>query len=302
MIDILGISFSNSALHVAHHSQENSAIHLASLEMIPYPFDFNYDHLFNADNIASLAQLLLELKNKKKIKKALLHVSLPINYVLLKKIALPLEAGEDIVADQVEWELSHYLPGQLSDFKVIKTNSAFSYSDYEEVLFVCLHKQIIQGINQIAQLSQSQLKKLIVDNFALEDYLQNNVDLSQSQNQMVFKIESLQMISHFFIRGRYYISYVNNIFPLKNYQYEDKLIKLLKDHHTSIENLIQQMSLSENNGLALYAYGDALSDDLINLVQQNISGTLSRLPSTNYPGFDVNTIGKSIEAVGACII
>lgn len=302
MIDNLGISFSNSALYVAHHSQENNGLKLVSMDIIPYPFDFKYDHFFTTNHIDSIAQLLLEFKNKKNLKKVFLYVSLPINYVVLKKIALPSEASEDIVADQVEWELSHYLPGQLSDFKVIKTNSAFSYSDYEEVLFVCLHKQIIKGINQFAQVSQCQLKKLIVDNFALEDYLQKNVDLSESQTQMVFKIESLQMISHFFIKGRYYISYVNNIFPLKNYQYEDKLIKLLKDHHISIEKLIQQMSLSESDALALYAYGDALSDEIMNRLQQNISSSITRLPATNYPGFDVKAVGKCIEAVAACIL
>lgn len=301
MIDIFGLSFSNSAMQIAHTTKNDDKTKLVSVHSFSYPFEFHFDHLFDPDNLNSLAKIILQEKEEKDLSELVLNVSLPLNFAYLKKIALPLDAEHEVTRKQVEWELSHYLPGELSDFKVVMTDSSFTFSSYKEVLFICLNKKIIQNINSIAQLSNTSLSKLIVDSFSVESYLSSNKISNETVNQIVYKVDLLQLITHFFIKGQYYISYLNNINPLKNYKFEDKLIKLAKEHYKNIENICEQLPLVDNKDLQVFAYGNSLTDELLKKMQQNFSCPVEKLPVSNYPDVNGSDMVNYIEALGTCV-
>jgi len=301
MNDIFGLSFSNSALQIAHTKQNDDESKLVSIQTFTYPFEFNFEHLFDPDNLNSLANIIKQQKDEKKITDLSLNVSLPLNFAYLKKIALPLDAEQEVIRTQVEWELSHYLPGELSDFKVVKTDSSFAFSSYKEVLFICLNKKIIQNINSIAQLSSSSLSKLVVDSFSVERFLSSNNISNENESQIVFKIDSLQIITHFFIKGQYYISYLNNINPLKKYNFEDKLVKLAKEHYKNVENISEQLPLVDSSDFQVFAYGNSLTDELHKKMQQNFSCPIDKLPVSNYPDVNGSEVANCIEALGSCV-
>jgi hypothetical protein len=118
MSNIFSLSFSNSNFQIAHHIQNDDQEELQSLNSYDYPFDFSFDCLFENEQIDAMSNIIKQQKGIAKIDNLSLMVSLPLNYSLQKKIALPIEVEQNIINEQVEWELSHYLPGQLSQFNV----------------------------------------------------------------------------------------------------------------------------------------------------------------------------------------
>lgn len=299
MNDIFGLAFSSSALQIVHLSKDNPQ--LVSIKAIAYSFDFDFDHLFEVETIKALSNMIQKEKAEKKIDQLSLYVTLPFNFALLKKIALPLDIDQHLVAEQVEWELSHYLPAELAEYKIVKTDSSFLFSGYREVLFICLPQRIIQNIQLLAKQSQSTLGKLIVENFSLENYLRVNLDLKGDSQQIISKIDALQVITHFFIKGKYYSSYLNNLFPLKNYSYEEKLLKLLKEHYQNIINTCHQLPFIDKKEFMFFAYGDALTRELLKSLQQNFSNPVQNLPCLSFPEYEASEVAQFIEALGTCI-
>jgi len=59
---------------------------------IVYPFDFEFSTLFSVDNMNGLASELSQKLRKEKVEGGELSVSLPINFAIVKRVALPLEA------------------------------------------------------------------------------------------------------------------------------------------------------------------------------------------------------------------
>ncbi|MEJ2053848.1 MAG: hypothetical protein P8X42_08015 [Calditrichaceae bacterium] len=211
---------------------------------------------------------------------------------------MPVDVEQNIINEQVEWELSHYLPGQLSDIKVIMTDSSFEYSGYKEVLFICINKKILNYINIMAQLSDSTLSKLLVENFAIENYLLTNKLIDPVKNQILFNIDNIQLISHYFIGGKYFTSYTDNINPLKMNTYNEKVVRIAKEKYLVIKNLNEQLPFGKNKDLEVFVYGQALTELLLTDIQASFSDPVHKPHASNYPNLDSNEVSKYVEGLG----
>ena len=300
MNNIFALSFSNSNFHIVNFTQNNDHKELISLNTFDYPFTFNFNNLFELENITSIGNIVKQQKEKANIDDLSVMVSIPLNHALQKKIALPIEIDQEIINEQVEWELSHYLPGQLMEYKVIMTNSKFEFSNYKEVLFVCIRKDIISNINSLAQISEGVLRKLLVENFALENFINKQNIINPQKNQILFNIDSIQLISHFYFNGVYYSSYSENINPLKSNTFEEKILKLTKEQYLNIKNLNEQLPFGEGKELEIFLYGQALTDSILKKMQENFSCSIEEFNGANYSNDENMEIAKYVEALGIC--
>jgi hypothetical protein len=300
MSNIFSLSFSNSNFQIAHHIQNDDQEELQSLNSYDYPFDFSFDCLFENEQIDAMSNIIKQQKGIAKIDNLSLMVSLPLNYSLQKKIALPIEVEQNIINEQVEWELSHYLPGQLSQYKVIMTNSSFDFSGYREVLFICIKKDIIKNISALAQLCDGVLTKLLVENLTMENYINKKNIFDPNKNQILFNVDTLQFVSHFYFSGKYYNSYSENINPLKSNTYNEKALKRSKEQYLNIKNLNEQLPFGKSKELEIFVYGQAFTDELFGIMKENFSCTVRKFDSSGYLNLDNIEIEKYVEALGIC--
>ncbi len=300
MTNIFSLSFSNSNFQIAHLIQNDGQAELQSLNSYNYPFTFSFDRLFEKQQIDTLGAIIKQQKEKANIDGLSIMVSLPLNYSLQKKIALPIDVEQNVINDQVEWELSHYLPGQLSEYKVIMTDSSFDFSGYKEVLFICINKEIIKNISTLAQLCDGVLNKLLVENLAMENFLNKKNIFDPNKNQILFNIDTLQYISHFYFAGKYYNSYSENINPLKSNTFIEKALKLSKEQFLNIKNLNEQLPFGKGKELEIFVYGQALTDELYNTMKENFSCTVESFNNAGYSNINDMEIAKYVEALGIC--
>ena len=300
MSDIFSLSFSNSHIKIAHLVQNNDQEELVSLNGYDYPFDFKFDRLFESEQIKTLGNIINQQRDRAGIENLSIMVSLPLNYALQKKIALPNDVEQSVINEQVEWELSHYLPGKLTDFKVIMTESSFDFGGYKEVLFICIKKDLIKNISILAQICNGVLNKLVVENTALENYINRRKIINPARNQILFNIDILQFISHLYFSGKYYNSYSENINPLKTNSFEEKIIKLSKEQYLTIKNLNEQLPFGKGKELEIFVYGQAFTDALLDKLRNNFSCTVEKFDSTGYSNLGEIEIAGYVEALGTC--
>lgn len=300
MNNIFSLSFSNLNFQIVHLAQNESKSDILSLNTYDYPSGFHFDQLFNTDQISSIAEIIKNQKDKANIDELSIFVSLPLNYSLQKKIALPLNVEQDVLNEQVEWELSHYLPGRLSDFKVIMTDSSFQFNGYKEVLFICVNKKIMDSINLIAQITDGKLRKLSVENFAVENFINKNHLADDNSNQILFNIDKIQMISHFYISGKYYYSYAENINPLKANTFNEQIVKMSKENYLAIKNLNEQLPIGKGKKIKVFIYGQALTNSLVNELSNSFSCPIDIVKGAGYTNINADDAAKYVEALGSC--
>ncbi len=300
MSNIFSLSFSNSNFQIAHHIQNDDRKELQSLNSYDYPFTFSFDCLFKNEQINAISNIIKQQKENTKVDNLSIMVSLPLNYSLQKKIALPIEAEQHIINEQVEWELSHYLPGQISDYKVIMTDSSFDFSGYREVLFICIRRDIITNISTLAQLCNGELNKLLVENLTMENLINKKKIFDPNKNQILFNMDTFQFISHFYFSGKFYNSYSENINPLKSNTYNEKVLKLSKEQYFNIKNLNEQLPFGEGKELELFVYGQAFTNELYGAMKENFSCAVKKFDNSGYSNFSNIEIAKYIEALGIC--
>ena len=296
-----GLSFSNSALHIIHYAGNNGKSDIESAETFPYPFEFHFEDLLNTKNLQEIGKLVKKFKDELNIKKMELAVSLPLYFTYTKKIALPLDAEDEVIKKQVQWELEHYLPGTLSDFKVVRSDSTFSFNNYEESLFICINKNIINNLSKMAESIDTNISKLTADNFSLDSFLRQNNIIDEKKNQIFLKIDDLNIISHLFIDGKYYISFMDNIYPLRNYDFEEKQLKIAKAQSANIKNLCDHLPFTSSNDLEILVYGNSVNESNYKLIEQNFSYSVRKLNKKHYSAINGDEILKFIEAIGTCI-
>jgi len=288
----LGISFSSKAIHVALVSEGK----IQYVKAVPYPFTFDFNSLFLDDNIFGLVNVISWLKQEKGITDLDLNISLPVNFALIKKISLPLENSDEELFSLMKWELGNYLPRPIENYKVIKTDIEFNFESHKEITTICIDKSIIQKLISLAGETNSVLKELVLDNFSLESYLASNNLRKSENNQIAFKVNNYSIDTHVFIRGKYFISYLD---PLKNHKTEterfDEINRITKDRLNQVQNLLKQLHLNTNNSFQVFVYGEELSDNIIDSMKTNFSDEILKLP-VPLEGSAIEEV--SVEALG----
>lgn len=301
MRDIFGLSFSDSALHISRFSERDDSNDTILVDSIKYPFHYDAGSFFSDENLNLIALKLSDYKIKNQIHDFKLHISLPINFAYIKRIAVPFTEEENILQSQINWELSHYLPGQLSDYKIIKAETEYNLDSYKEVVMICILSSLLERIKQLSVRIKASLQKITVDNFSLENYLKSYRLLDSAINQIVFKIDRSNITTHLFLTGNHYLYFLDkfNDLEAKNSQ-QDKVIEITKDRYNQIMNILNQLPLPNREKVELFAYGDGFNEKMFRLLSDNFSEKVLSLPRmAEIPGKDC--AHGHIEAIGVIL-
>ena len=288
MNNLFGISFSESALHIAQ--SQNGTIE--SVKSVPYVFPFGYDTLFSEKNVIHLADMVARRKKAGGLDELGLSVSLPLNFAHIKKVALPLQAGPEVTQAQVEWELNNHLSDDLSEYKIINTHTEFEFQSYREVIFIAIKKEILKAISKIAELTESQLKQIVPANFVVEKLLLKN---KVTTNSLVIKLEKTVIHSQLFVDNKYYFSYMDSTKTQSPNEDEDetqRLFEISKERITHAEKILKQLPFGEQKKLDCFVYGDILTPELEKLFANHFNNPVKKLLS-DYQGIS----NSGLEAV-----
>ncbi len=266
----IGIAFSDTLVHTAF--ARSGAVQ--KVKSIPYPFEFSYETLFKDEQINTLAAVLAETAENDISENPELSVSLPMNFVHLKKIALPLEADTELLQHQAEWEFKNYLSGPIEEYKIINSRTEFTLGNYREVVFLAFKKEIISALKQLAEKSKMALKKIVPANFLASDILNQKEIL----NALVVKLGKSCINAQLFIDGKYYYSYLDSI-KNNSSEPEQRLFEISKNRLNATEELLQKLPFTQEKELNFFIYGDGLSPQLEKLFEDQFTKPVVMLQS-----------------------
>ncbi len=264
----VGIAFSDTFLHIAFARDEETI----KIKSLSYPFEFSYETLFDEDHLDSLAQMLNRANESEMSEKPTLSVSLPMNFVHLKKIALSLDADAELLQHQVEWEFKNYLSGNLDEYKIINSHTEFVLGNYREIVFLAFKKEIISALQRLAKSSNMALKKIVPVNFLTADILHEKKDL----DALVIRLGKQSINVQLFIDGKHFHSYLDSV---KNgsVEPEQKLFEISKNRINTIEEMLQKLPSTQEKKLNFYIYGDGLTPQVEKLFEDQFTEPVIKL-------------------------
>ena len=265
----IGISFSEKFLHITYVKDDGVTDTISA----PYPFSFRYDILFRPENLTALSDLLKSKIDELQIVDPSLSIVLPMNFVHTKRIAIPQDTGRDLLQTQVEWEFNNFLSEPVESFKIVNTQIEYVFDTYKEVLFVAISKSVLSSLEELSQLCQATLGRVVPLTFLIEEILPPE---KQGANCLVVKIEKSQINSLLYVSGKYYHSYFDRAQNSEENQAES-LFEASKKRIQEIHSTLDQLPFVESKELQCYIYGDGLTDDLERLYGENLSEPVTRL-------------------------
>lgn len=266
----VGIAFSDTFVHTAF--AQNGKIQ--DVKSFPYPFAFSYEALFSEAHISALAASFVETIQPNVSENPELSVSLPMHFVHLKKIALPLDAEPELLQHQAEWEFKNYLSGDLAEYKIINSKTEFVPGNYREIVFLAFKKEIIGALQHLAEKSAMALKKIVPVNFLTGDILKNK----NIKNALVLKLEKKGINTQLFLDGKCFYSYLDN---LENnvVEREQNLFEISKNRLGSVEEMLQKVPFTQGTELKFYIYGDGMTPRLEKLFEEQFTKPVAVLHS-----------------------
>ncbi len=262
MIDHIGISFSESALFLSTANEDG----ILGVERIAYPSPFGYDEILSEKAIEFLSEQVQ--KRRGEDKSVSLSVVLPLNYTHFKRVALPMESEKDLAQIQVEWEFKNYLSGDMSEYKIINTQTEFRFAGYREWLFLAIKKTVLQAISLVAEMNGLTLRQVVPVNHVLKK------NMPQLQNPtLVFKIDSKHIETYMFINGMFYDSYLDAISA------DNKIVEICKKRFLDAQVTLERFPVLDGEMLNCSIYGDGLNAEIEKQITQDFTCPVTKLHS-----------------------
>jgi len=164
-----------------------------------------------------------------------------------------------------------------------------------------LKKSLIRTVSELAKMCNASLNSIMLNNFALENFLHRYQLVNPKANQIVFKIGSTSIETHFFVGGRYYASFVDNMnLNAESAEIQETIVNTIRDNYKHFLNLSENLPVIESEQFQTLAYGNALTDELITKLSGDFSAELNKLEIRNYPD-QLSESHNFIEALGTAL-
>lgn len=269
----LGLSFSEQYTHLALLK----ANEVLEIDKFPHPFAFKFENLFTEDHMGKLGAILKQKVQDWQADGAGLAVALPMNFVHVKKVALPADASPELLRTQVEWELKNYLSDAIEAYKIVNTQIVFEYTNYNEHIFLAFKKSIIQHLSNLAESCGLLLQNIVPTSFLVSAALDPELN---EQNLMVMRIGKSLIQTHLFIKGKYFYSYLDAI-KQNGQMGVQTLFETCNQRIGETSSLLEQLPQAGGGEIACYIYGDNSIDELEAMLHQHVSYPVKKLVSTD---------------------
>ncbi len=301
MKSIFGISLADEGLYLSHLLENNDQKELLFTGRFDYPFEYRDDLVFDELKFLKLSDIIQKQKEERQIEDLSIYIVLPYKFAYLKRIALPRKRDLNMERIQIEWDMGSYITGDLSQYKVIKTDHVFPYEQYEESVVLAIKKSLIKVLMQLADSCNAELGAVVLNNFALEKFLQFQKMSGEDSNQLIFRIGKNSIESHFYAGGNYHSSVIDNINLIsEEVDPTQKIIGAVKENYKYFTNLGEQLPYLKENPLKMMIYGTNLSAEMYAKVKGNFTAEIPKLEISNYPQYLSNS-HSFIEAFGAAL-
>ncbi|GEM_PF-6597632 len=276
MANIFAVAFSEISMHLAVGDKESGPFGgIQTVQSIPYPPGFQYTDFKNEHFVQSVSEILYKKKEELNTDKDFsLSFALPLNLAFYKRIAVPLETDKAMIREQAEWELRAYLPGELTDYKIIKTHIEFDYDLFKEILFVAIYRLIPEQFQAVARNLGVALNNVWLENVAVEKFLRANDLLDEKVNQFLVKIDGIKVKSILLISGQFYTACIDVVDQNAR---TDQLLKTIKQRYNQFLSLCEQLPFASGKELQLFYWGESIDDGLRKSLQKNFSFDLREL-------------------------
>jgi len=297
MKDIFGISLSDIEFQMVHVFAADNLKTIQSLTNYLYLPNTSFNNSLNPENLTHIADIIQKYKTENHVSDVGINFSIPVNLAKTKRIAVPLDADENILFNQIEWELNNYLGNNKADYKIIKTNNEIVFESYKEILIIAIKKDLIENINILTKKINASLNLLSLNIFSVENYLRANDLVEKAENQIIFKVGKYHLDTYLYIGGEYYFSFTDNIHNDNTDEKNKRILTLTKDRHKKCLNLLDQLPFNTKADIKSFIYGNGLSKTIYELISDNFSEKIKRLPldqTSDYQNFDsvfIETLG-----------
>ncbi len=295
MNNTFSLSFSDNSFQLVHSTNDGAESKLVSCSEFLYPRPVPIDEVFSDANIQAVTDYVNSLKTENNLQEVDIVFSLPFNYAHIKRVAYPTGSEKIVKRGQIEWELGYVLSENIKKYKISVLKDSKN-TDYSEALIVAINKTLIQCLQSIAEKSGTRISGVLLNCFALENYLDNSIAFSPDQNYIFLKIGEKYIEQHFFLGKEYLTSYIDSVNDLQNRTKEEVVLELSSERSKQVESLAQQMGNTNNFDLVIY--GNSFSESLKDTLKNGLSLSVEYATIGSYPEKDGY---KFIEAWGSIL-
>jgi len=181
--------------------------------------------------------------------------------------------------NQVKWELNEYLSGKIDEYKVIRTDREYLYSNYKEWQFICIPHKILDNLNNLAENCGLSLKKIQLDQTSLENYLKKRQLIETNINRLIVKIDAYVTTSHLYVDNGYFLTYMDYTADTADGEaFNNQIINLVKNRYQQSLEKIDQLPFVAHQALQTFITGPELNEQLANQIRSQFKYELVTLP------------------------
>jgi Tfp pilus assembly PilM family ATPase len=304
------IGFAFSVEQISYAVFESPDMVLADIGSLPYPFEYEESHFLEQEARISLTSVLKNILQEKNLKAKSLSFSIESNLAFLRRVVYPENLEESGVNDHIAWHLTESLNLPLKEYVYIRSDNLAHLDGMNEELIVSIQKKLVGFFREIARDLEIPLRNLTVHHLAAEIALNAALPGQKERLIILFKIAPSRLETVFFLDSRLYKSHLERIHPLPGAEeYQLNLINMIKQQIAYIENLFQATRQTQIPVDRLLIYGPRLENNLLSLIQKNMSIPVHRFnPLQNIeisanlqPVINEETASKYVECIGVSL-
>lgn len=286
------ISFSDIDFQILHVSSQNNTLNVISAQIFKYPSIKPLDQLLSDENIRYISDAIEQSKKNLNIQNVGLSFVLPFNYAEVKRILLPTDSDGELKKHQIRWELETTLKNDINNYK-ISVLTEVREEAHKKAVVVAIKKEIIKKLQIIAQQNEADIENVILNCFALENFLINQKGFSLNKNYVFLKIDKNYLEYHFFSGDKYIVSQIYLLDNMSRTR-EEVIVETTNERNKNISNYIDKKTTE--NPLELIIYGSSVNQEIMEALKKGISSKVSYATIENFP-FDDSY--KFIESWGS---
>jgi len=310
MKNLIGLAFTADAITIAHFKISPDEQILNSLDQISYPFNYNESNFFQEDNIVRLANHILNHLESKQVQPSSVSISIESNLCLAKRIKIPLNmVGKDEAA-HIHWDLENSTITPLEEYVYLKTDSVFNRNGFKEVFVIALRKSIVDFFQKLVGITKLTLTNLSSNHLAAEICLKHASDKYIDGINLLFRISQQRLESICLYNGNVFMSNYEKIKMNSVSSVNEILFEKIADYLKFAENYFGQIDGAASTINQAYLYGSEITEELMSLLNRNISVPISVLnpinklnysPEVNKLVGNTNNLAGFVECIGVAL-
>jgi len=274
----IGLAFCVDKIYFSGFVKKDQTLFIDQLGNVPYPFRYNEEDFFKADNIPLIANVLKTNLSTESGQTVNLYICIESNLATLKRIALPENFNKVEEQEHILWDLSQSLIEPVDLYTFYRTDNLFQSESTRDYLTIAIQKKIIGFFKEVCVKNSYRLADLSVNQLVTEISLRTMMGENGDGLIVLFKIGSSRIESTFIWNGIFHSSHYERMPEIATESTkEETLIKTIRSKLKQMEILFEQYLQREIKVNKIYLYGNDIADQFLQSLQKSLSVVSLRL-------------------------